>query len=97
MNDDLSLGELARELSVNHRVSVFDANKKLQNYITQSDLIKFIYTKKELLGEKANKTVKDLNLGNCGVVSVHESDQVIEAFKKMTIKVRTKQEAFHVI
>uniref|UniRef100_A0A6B2LB44 CBS domain-containing protein n=1 Tax=Arcella intermedia TaxID=1963864 RepID=A0A6B2LB44_9EUKA len=82
-----SLADLFESLVTYHRVVVLDpSTKALQNYITQSDLIKLLYKNKDLIGDLGRRTVGDLALGSTPVVSVRENQQVLEAFKLVAIK-----------
>jgi len=79
--------ELCTALIHNHRVSVINsANGKIENYITQSDIIKIFFKNRELLGVVGNKSIGQLNIGTVDVISVKKHDQLIEAFKQIAIK-----------
>eukprot|EP01124_Arcella_intermedia_P023153 TRINITY_DN3611_c0_g1_i1.p1 TRINITY_DN3611_c0_g1~~TRINITY_DN3611_c0_g1_i1.p1 ORF type:complete len:314 (+),score=70.27 TRINITY_DN3611_c0_g1_i1:115-1056(+) len=78
-----SVGEVANGLVENHRVAIGDA--KLEQFITQSDLVRVIHEKK-LFGGLENKTVKELSLGTASVITIKNTERVVEAFKKIVIK-----------
>jgi len=87
VNSGQRLRDIATELITNHRVSVITtANQSIANYITQSDLIKFVMKNKTIYADKATKTVKELMLGTQGVISVHDYDYVIDALKQVAIR-----------
>eukprot|EP01125_Pyxidicula_operculata_P022175 TRINITY_DN893_c0_g1_i1.p1 TRINITY_DN893_c0_g1~~TRINITY_DN893_c0_g1_i1.p1 ORF type:complete len:253 (+),score=88.11 TRINITY_DN893_c0_g1_i1:1956-2714(+) len=79
------LSSLIQLLSTYHRVAVVDGDN-LVDYITQSDLIKFIYNNKQLLGDLTSKSLSELNLASKGVETVKDYNLVIEAFKQVAIK-----------
>jgi len=76
-----TLPQLLSVLSTSHRVVVCEG-KNLQNYITQSDAVEFIH-KRNLLGPTAKQTVDALQLATKKVVTINDTELVIEAFKKM--------------
>jgi len=87
LNSSQPLKDVAVELVQFHRVSIIDTNNNtILNYITQSDLIKFIFSKRELFTEKAHLTLEQLNIGTLNVVSVHDYDHVVEALKVIATK-----------
>jgi len=71
-------------LSTSHRLVVCEG-KTIVNYITQSDAVEFLY-KNKMLGPSASKTVETLQLATKDVITVKQSELVVEAFKKMTIE-----------
>lgn len=65
-----------------HRVAMLDLQGNLTSIISQSDVVKYLHANIHLLGEKANKPVKDLNMVSADKLVVVESDQsAISAFK----------------
>eukprot|EP01117_Protostelium_nocturnum_P008070 TRINITY_DN2875_c0_g1_i1.p1 TRINITY_DN2875_c0_g1~~TRINITY_DN2875_c0_g1_i1.p1 ORF type:complete len:437 (+),score=160.02 TRINITY_DN2875_c0_g1_i1:45-1355(+) len=66
------------------RVAVVDGHRTrhLLNVVTQSQVVKMIAQNITLLGAKAKKKVKDMDLVR-KVIEVKEMDNAIEAFKKM--------------
>lgn len=81
-----SLAELLALLVRYHRVSVVDPDYKVQNYITQSDVIKFVYTNKDLIGHLGGKTIEELKLAKKHVIVVHDYDLVVEALKTIAVE-----------
>jgi len=81
VHTNTTLAQLLSILSTSHRVVVCEG-KNLLNYVTQSDAIEFIH-KRNLLGPSAKKSVEALQLATKAVVSINETELVIEAFKKM--------------
>jgi len=81
-----SLADLLSVLVKYHRVCVIDADQKIQNYITQSDVIKFLYENKELIGNFGTKTLLELDIAKKEVITANGHHFVIEAFKKMAIE-----------
>jgi len=59
--------------------------KTIVNYITQSDAVEFIF-KNKMLGPAASKTVESLNVATKNVITVKQTEMVIEAFKKMVLE-----------
>eukprot|EP01089_Gocevia_fonbrunei_P020375 TRINITY_DN7584_c0_g1_i1.p1 TRINITY_DN7584_c0_g1~~TRINITY_DN7584_c0_g1_i1.p1 ORF type:complete len:353 (-),score=55.82 TRINITY_DN7584_c0_g1_i1:16-1074(-) len=69
-----------------HRVPVVDDNVHpiVSNIISQSDVVKFICDNIEALADnKANATVKDLNLGTRNIITMSINAQAIHAFYLM--------------
>jgi len=77
-----SFVDLVRCLCEHHRVAVGD--DELYDYITQSDVVKFL-KEKNVLGELGSKTIKELGIGTANVISVTPTQRVIEAFKKIVL------------
>jgi len=76
-----SLVDVAKILQKSHRIAVGD--KKLENYVSQSELVKFLYQNK--LYHNGSHSVKDLNLGTKKVISMGIKQLVIEGFKQMIV------------
>jgi len=65
-----------------HRVALLDIQGSLKNVISQSDVVKFLNENLQLLGENADKTIKELNMISTDNLIVAESEQsAISAFK----------------
>jgi len=77
-----SVVDIVRCLCEHHRVAIGDDD--LFDYISQSDIVKFL-KEKNVLGELGSKTIKELGLGSTNVISVTPNQRVIEAFKKIVI------------
>jgi len=75
------VSQIASILKKSHRIAIGDV--KLENYITQSEMVKFLFTKK--MYYNGSKTVKELNIGTKIVITINRNERVIEAFKKMII------------
>jgi len=80
ISPDSSLVELVTVLSKHHRVVVLDDNNKLVNYITQSDLLKFLH-KNNLF---TSVSLKSVGMDSSKVISISPEQRVIEGFKLMT-------------
>jgi len=78
-----SFRDLVKSLIQNHRVAI-GWDDALEDYITQSDIVKFL-KEKDALCELASKTIKDLGLGTSHVISINQNQRAVEAFKKMVI------------
>lgn len=70
--------ELARGT---HRVPVINDDDKLVNILTQSSVLQFIQKNIHLLGEKRHMKLEDIPLSNQYVLSVHEQETAIDAFR----------------
>lgn len=68
-----------------HRVIVYDENKKLANLITQSRIIKIISATLDSI-PKSKKTLKDLGLAIKDVITVPQNKIAYEVFKIMLDK-----------
>lgn len=64
-----------------HRVNVFNEENQLINIITQSAVLAQLQKKREALGNWANKTVQELDMGTSPVISIDINRTTIEAFK----------------
>jgi len=65
-----------------HRVALLDFQGSLTNIISQSDVVKYLNANLQLLGENADKTIKELNMISTEKLVVAESEQsAISAFK----------------
>jgi len=65
-----------------HRVAMLDLNGNLTNLISQSDVVKYLNDNIKLIGENADKTIKELNIvSEDGLVVAESSQTVISAFK----------------
>jgi len=65
-----------------HRVALLDLFGSLQNVLSQSDVVKYLHSNLELLGENENKSIKELNMISTEKLVIAESDQTaISAFK----------------
>lgn len=65
-----------------HRVAMLDLAGNLTNILSQSDVVKYINDNVNLLGDSANKTIKELNMVSMDKLVAAESSQtVISAFK----------------
>jgi len=79
ISPDAELAELVDALSKHHRVVVLDDKNKLYNYITQSDLLKFLH-KNQLF---TNLSLKAVGMDSSKVTSLAPDRLVIEGFKLM--------------
>jgi len=70
-------------LGTSHRVVVIE-DKKLNNYITQSDIIEYIH-KNGLIGPLGADSVEALQIASKNVITVKQEQPVVEAFSKMVI------------
>jgi len=70
--------ELARGT---HRIPVLNDDGKLVNILTQSSVLRFLEKNRNLLGEKRTMKLEDINLSNQYVLSVHEQEAAIDAFR----------------
>jgi len=68
-----------------HRVAVADETGKLVDILTQSSLIKYLAQNPKLLGDIAEKTPLDLNIGGNAdsIVKVYDNETTIDAFRKL--------------
>jgi len=65
-----------------HRVAMLDMNGALANILSQSDVVKYLSTNLQLLGENANRSIRSLKMISNDKLIVAESDQsAISAFK----------------
>jgi CBS-domain-containing membrane protein len=80
ISTDASLTELVDVLSKHHRVVVLDDQNKLVNYITQTDLLKFLH-KNNLF---TSSSLKAVGMDSSNVISITSEQRVIEGFKLMT-------------
>jgi len=76
--------DLIQALTEAHRVVVLDAQSRLINYITQSDMIKLLH-QRTLFNDKARKSIAELKIGSSPVISIKDNDRVLEAFKLFVI------------
>jgi len=83
-----SIEELRQLLSSHHRVAVLDRDGNLENYITQSDIVKrscaLLNSSIQLLD--IDKSLSELSIGSSDVCVVKDTDIFIEALKTMTVK-----------
>jgi len=87
MSSDQPLKDLAMELTQFHRVSIMDTNNNtVLNYITQSDLIKYILSNKKTFTLKSNLTLEQLKIGTSNVISVRDYDHVVEGLRVIAVK-----------
>jgi len=77
-----SVVDIVQYLCEHHRVAIGD--DELFDYISQSDIVKFL-KEKNILGELGSKTIKELGLGSANVISITPNQRVIEAFKKILL------------
>jgi len=64
-----------------HRVALLDMRGSLTNILSQSDVVKFLHANLHLLGENANKTIRELKMIATDNLVVAETDQTaISAF-----------------
>jgi len=80
------LYDVVKELTAQHRVCVLGSDGKLENYVTQSAMIKFLKQQPDFLGAVGSKTLAELGIGTSPVLSVNTWDMVIDAFKLITLK-----------
>jgi len=73
---------LAREEGL-HRVPVIDSNWKLVNMITQSQLIRHLNEHIDDIADKKNKPLHLISSLQKPVISIHENEITMNAFKKM--------------
>jgi len=76
---------LAREKGL-HRIPVIDEERKLITVITQSQIVNILQKNLDILGEKKDKPVNQMDRYFEDIVCVHEDDIAIEAFKIMVEK-----------
>eukprot|EP01006_Ploeotia_vitrea_P027139 TRINITY_DN60004_c0_g1_i1.p1 TRINITY_DN60004_c0_g1~~TRINITY_DN60004_c0_g1_i1.p1 ORF type:complete len:310 (+),score=32.10 TRINITY_DN60004_c0_g1_i1:26-931(+) len=65
-----------------HRISINNCDSSPMNILSQSDVVRFLSTQ-NALGEKGEKTLKDLGLAPTPVVSMNQSAKTVEGFQKM--------------
>jgi len=69
-----------------HRVALIDMQGEVRSVVAQSDLIRFLNDSKGLLGETANKTIRELGLIRESELVVVKSEQpTIDAFKLLAL------------
>jgi len=66
-----------------HRVPIVNGQEGIQNLVTQSGIIAFLSANVTKLGDIANKTVEELNLGTHPVIAIHANKTAMEAFQLM--------------
>lgn len=74
-----------RSRQVVHRLALFDTSGQLTNVVSQSDMIKFIYTHIDDLGALGDATVSELGFvsGTSGVVTVRPETPALDAMVMM--------------
>jgi len=77
-----SFREVVNSLTKYHRVAIGD--DRIENYITQSEVVK-VLKEKGAFTHLADKTIEELSLGSKNLISIKETDKVIEAFKLMVL------------
>jgi len=73
---------LSRERGL-HRLAVVDEEFNLVNLITESQVIRYLQTNMKELGSIKDKPVSELNHSKEKVITVHENDLAVDAFRKM--------------
>jgi len=63
-----------------HRVPVIGEDRHITGSISQSDVLKFLYKYRDNLGSVMNKSLKELDAEQGGVVSVFDTEPLIKAF-----------------
>jgi CBS domain-containing protein len=63
-----------------HRVPVVGEDRHITGSISQSDVVRFLYNHRGYLESVMNKTLKELDLEEGGVVSVLDTEPLIKAF-----------------
>jgi len=76
---------LAREKGL-HRIPVIDQERKLITVITQTHLVDILYKNLDILGEKRNKPVGQMENYLEQVFTIHEEATAMDAFKMMVEK-----------
>jgi len=67
-----------------HRVALINMQGEISTIVSQSDLIKFLNDSKHLLGESANKSIRELGLIRGGELKVVSSEHpTIDAFRML--------------
>jgi CBS domain-containing protein len=67
-----------------HRVNVVDGNGRVQGILSQSDVIKFLLSKKDLFRALMGKSLVELGIDQCPVVSVKAESSVLDALQRMS-------------
>lgn len=65
------------------RILVLNEHKRLQNIITQSSVVNFIYFKQHIFGDFLDEKLSKFKSSGNPVISVYDDDVTIEAFKLM--------------
>jgi CBS domain-containing protein len=80
ISPNATLEELVNLLSNYHRVVALDGDK-IVNYITQSDLLKFLQTK-DIFGDQ---TLESVGMSETSIISILPQMRAVDAFKKMVL------------
>lgn len=67
-----------------HRLNVVDGDGRVRGILSQTDIVKFLISKRSLFGELFDSTLSDLKIGCGPVVSVNSESSVLEALEKMS-------------
>lgn len=67
-----------------HRLNVVDGDGRVRGILSQSDIVKFLLSKKALFPDLMEKSLNDLKVGCGPVVSVLAENSVLDALEKMS-------------
>jgi len=68
-----------------HRVNVMDSTSgRVVGVLSQTDIVRFLASKPDIIAPFASKTLKELKIGNSNILHVYSDATVIEALKKMS-------------
>ena len=67
-----------------HRINVTDETEKVKAVLSQSTLIHYLASHKQVLGSIGEKTIKELGIVQCPAVSVSDTTPVVDALEKMS-------------
>jgi CBS-domain-containing membrane protein len=73
---------LAREPGL-HRIPIIDQDRKLITVISQSQVVQILYKNLDIIGEKKNKPVGQMDRYLEQVFTIHEEATAVDAFKMM--------------
>jgi len=76
--------DVVKALTEVHRVVVLDAQGRLVNYITQSDIVKLLH-QRALFNDTTKKSIAELNIASSPVISVKDNQRALEAFKLIAL------------
>ena len=67
-----------------HRLNVVDGDGKVCGILSQTDIVKFLISKRDLFEDLFESTLNDLKIGSGPVVSVNSESSVLEGLEKMS-------------
>jgi CBS domain-containing protein len=67
-----------------HRLNVVDGDGRVRGILSQTDIVKFLISKRSLFEDLLNSTLSDLKIGCGPVVNVNTESSVLEALEKMS-------------